>query len=134
MVVRFAIVVTFGWLAASVPAAVTFAVPSKAGVIQLTSPVMAIVRPVCSAVAVPAFPLVFKVCVEDQVGVPLTVAVPRASVCPLLTVAPAPNVGAAVTFAVPSNDTPQSVRAFCRAVAVAALPLMLPVRLAVIVP
>ena len=44
-------------LLASVAAAVTFCEPLKDGLVYVTSPVMAIVRPVCKVLAVVAFPL-----------------------------------------------------------------------------
>lgn len=56
---------------ARVPAAVTFPVPSKAGEVHTKSPVIAIVRPVASAVAVAAFPVV-----DPEVPLTLPVTLP----------------------------------------------------------
>ena len=47
---------TFEFTVASVPAAVTFAEPLNDGLVHVTSPVMAIVRPVAKVVAVVALP------------------------------------------------------------------------------
>ena len=52
----------------TVPDAVTLLVPSNDGLVHVTSPVIAIVLPVASAVAVAAFPLVFWLSVGNDVS------------------------------------------------------------------
>lgn len=52
---------TFEFTVASVPAAVTFPLPSKLGEVYARSPVIDMVRPVASLVAVPALPLILPV-------------------------------------------------------------------------
>ena len=112
---------------------------------------IAIVRPVARAVAVAAFPVVLPL---DPVTLPViglvTVSEPRVPTLVRLDavtfdarVAPVsvPAAAATVIAAVPSKFTPLIARAVCNAVAVAALPVVLPedpltfpVRFAVIVP
>lgn len=58
---------TLAFTVARVPAAVTLPVPSKLGEVYAKSPVIAIVRPVCSAAAVPALPVIEPVMVCKKV-------------------------------------------------------------------
>jgi hypothetical protein len=105
---------TFELTVASVPPAVTFTLPSKFPLDHATSPVIAMVRAVCSAVAVPALPVMV---VWSPVLLPLTLTAPAPIVrtevlapfpvnvtVPVLTVRAVVNVALVTVAAFPVHE------------------------------